>query len=68
MNQVLLASIFLFLVCVLLTIFGKSLEHYCSGRAAHFAESPNEGLCLHPYLFCGVKAGGHPGENWYLTP
>jgi hypothetical protein len=66
MNQIILISIFLFLVVVLLTIFGKSLEHYCTGRAARFLEPPNKGLCLHPYLFCGIKSGGRPGENWYL--
>lgn len=66
MNQIILFSIFLFLVVVLLTIFGKKLEHYCSGRAARFLEAPNKGLCLHPYLFCGIKTGGRPCENWYL--
>jgi hypothetical protein len=66
MNQIILISIFLFLVSILLTIFGKHLEHYCSGRAARFLQAPNKGLCLHPYLFCGIKTGGRPGENWYL--
>lgn len=68
MNKLLLFSIILLVISSLIIIFGKKLEHYCTGRAAKFLSPPDEGLCLHPYLFCGVKAGGHPGENWYLTP
>lgn len=68
MNRLLVLSAILLVFSALITIFGKSLEHYCTGRAANFLAPPDEGLCLHPYLFCGVKAGGRPGENWYLTP
>ncbi len=68
MNQIVLLSLFVFFVCVIIVIFGKKIELFCSGRAAHFMQPPNQGLCLHPYLFCGIKAGGHPGDNWILTP
>jgi hypothetical protein len=68
MNKLVVVSIILFIVSGLITIFGNRLEHLCTGRAANFMAPPNQGLCLHPWLFCGVKAGGRPGENVCLTP
>jgi len=68
MNKLLLLSFILLIISSLITIFGKKLEHLCCGRAANFMAPPNQGLCLHPWLFCGVKAGGKAGENWYLQP
>lgn len=65
-QQLVLYSCFLFLICVLSLLFGKQIESFCSGRGAHFVEAPDMGACLHPYLYCGVKAGGYPGQNWYL--
>jgi hypothetical protein len=43
----------------------NSMESFHSGN---YLNPPNQNLCLHPYLFCGVKTGGKPGENWYLQP
>jgi len=57
----------IFVAIALTIIFGKQIEECCGGRASYFMEPPNSGeACLHPYLFCGVKTGGHPGENWIL--
>jgi hypothetical protein len=68
MNKLLLLSFILIIISSLITLFGNKLEHLCTGRAANFISAPDQGLCLHPWLFCGVKAGGKPGENWYLRP
>lgn len=68
MNRIIILCIILFILSSLITIFGNKLEHLCCGRAANFMAAPDLGLCLHPWLFCGVKAGGKPGENWYLRP
>jgi hypothetical protein len=68
MNNLLVLCFILFIVSALITIFGNKLEHLCNGRAANFMTPPDQGLCLHPWLFCGVKTGGKVGENWYLRP
>ncbi len=54
------------LIIILISFFMKySLEYFCN---RDFLNPPNQNLCLHPYLFCGVKTGGKPGENWCLQP
>ena len=53
-------------IVILMSFFIKySLENFVN---RDYLNPPNESLCLHPYLFCGVKTGGKPGENWYLQP
>ena len=53
-------------IVILMSFFIKySLENF---ENRDYLNPPNESLCLHPYLFCGVKTGGKPGENWYLQP
>ena len=50
----------------IISFFMKYSLEYFGNR--DYVNPPNQNLCLHPYLFCGVKTGGKPGENWYLQP
>jgi hypothetical protein len=53
-------------IVILMSFFIKySLENFAN---RDYLNPPNKSLCLHPYLFCGVKTGGNPGENWCLQP
>jgi hypothetical protein len=54
------------IIIILISFFIKySMEFF---QTNNYVNPPNHNLCLHPYLFCGVKTGGKPGENWYLQP